>query len=103
MMAELSDARTELDRSDELWAGVLCAEGEHFTAGLDMVKVFGPEASVKPLPPENVDPLGLTRRCSKPLVTAVQGITYTVGIELMLAGDIAIAADTARFCQMEAG
>ncbi|MGT2490037.1 enoyl-CoA hydratase-related protein [Cupriavidus basilensis] len=31
----------------------------------------------------------------------VQGITYTIGIEMMLAGDIVIAADTARFCQME--
>jgi enoyl-CoA hydratase/carnithine racemase len=31
----------------------------------------------------------------------VQGICFTVGIEIALAGDIIIAADTARFCQME--
>ena len=36
------------------------------------------------------------------MVTAVQGITFTVGIEMMLAGDIVIAADSCRFCQMEA-
>jgi enoyl-CoA hydratase/carnithine racemase len=41
-------------------------------------------------------------RCRKPLVTAVQGVTYTVGIEMALAGDIVIAADDCRFCQMEA-
>ena len=50
MMAELSDALTLLDRSDDLWVGVLCAAGGHFTAGLDMPKFFGPGATVKPLP-----------------------------------------------------
>jgi enoyl-CoA hydratase/carnithine racemase len=42
------------------------------------------------------------RACRKPIVTAVQGITFTVGIEMMLAGDIVVAADDCRFCQMEA-
>ncbi len=102
MMRELSDALTELDRSDALWAGVICAEGEHFTAGLDLPKFFGPEATAQPLPAGNVDPLGISKRCSKPLVTAVQGYTYTLGVEMLLAGDIAIAADTARFSQLEA-
>ena len=31
----------------------------------------------------------------------MQGICFTVGIEIALAGDIIIAADTVRFCQME--
>jgi enoyl-CoA hydratase/carnithine racemase len=35
------------------------------------------------------------------VITAVQGICYTVGIEIMLAGDIVVAADDSRFCQME--
>lgn len=29
------------------------------------------------------------------------GITYTIGIEMMLATDIVIAANDCRFCQME--
>ena len=41
------------------------------------------------------------KRCKKPIVTAVQGIVFTIGIELMLAGDIVVAADDSRFCQME--
>jgi len=36
------------------------------------------------------------------LIAVVQGITYTVGIEIMLACDIVVAADTARFGQLEA-
>jgi enoyl-CoA hydratase len=102
MMAELSNALTILDRDDALWCGVLCAAGENFTAGLDMPKFFGPGASAKPRPEGNIDPFGLSNRCRKPIVTAVQGIVFTVGIEMMLAGDIAVAADNSRFCQMEA-
>ena len=101
MMEELSEALTELDRNPELWAGVLCATGDHFTAGLDMPKFFGPNAEKRERPEGNIDPFGLQNVCSKPLVTAVQGITFTVGIEMMLAGDIAMAADSCRFCQME--
>jgi enoyl-CoA hydratase/carnithine racemase len=41
------------------------------------------------------------RRRTKPMVVAVQGITYTLGIELMLAADIVVAADNCRFSQLE--
>ena len=101
MVLELSQALTWLDGDDALWAGVLCAEGDHFTAGLDMPKFFGPDAKPNPLPKDAIDPFGLDNRCRKPFVTAVQGITFTVGIEMMLAGDIVVAADDVRFCQME--
>lgn len=102
MMQQLSQGLTELDRDPELWAGVICAVGDHFTAGLDMPKFFGPGASPNPLPDDAVDPLGLKGRCRKPIVTAVQGVVYTVGLEIMLAGDIVVAADTSRFSQLEA-
>lgn len=102
MMEALSEALTELDRNPDLWVGVLCATGDHFTAGLDMPRFFGPAAEKRERPEGNIDPFGLQNVCSKPIVTAVQGITFTVGIEMMLAGDIAVAADSCRFCQMEA-
>ncbi len=35
------------------------------------------------------------------MVAAVKGITYTLGIELMLAADIVVAADDCRFSQLE--
>lgn len=101
MMEQLAAALTLLDQDDALWAGVLCAEGEHFTAGLDMPKFFGPGATAKPLAEGQIDPFGLKNQCRKPIVTAVQGICFTIGIELALAGDIVVAADDSRFCQME--
>lgn len=102
MMLELSNALTELDRDERLWTGVICAEGENFTAGLDMPRFFGPGAQPTPIPETNIDPFGLRNTCRKPIVTAVQGICFTVGIEMALAGDIVVAADDTRFCQMEA-
>jgi len=102
MMAQLAAAMTELDRDPDLWVGVLCAEGDNFTAGLDMPKFFGPTAKPQPIPEDHVDPFGLRNQCRKPVVTAVQGICFTVGIEMALAGDIVVAADDSRFCQMEA-
>lgn len=101
MMEQLSDALTELHDNPDHWVGVICAEGKDFTAGLDMPKFFGPAAEKRSIKEGNVDPFGLKKRCGKPIVTAVQGIVFTVGIELMLAGDIVVAADDARFCQME--
>jgi enoyl-CoA hydratase/carnithine racemase len=101
MMVALAEALTAFDRDDEQWVAVLCAAGEHTTAGLDMPKFFGPTASRIEPPADALDPFALKRRTLKPVVAVVQGITYTIGIEMMLAADIAIAADTARFCQME--
>jgi enoyl-CoA hydratase/carnithine racemase len=102
MMAQLAAAMTELDRDPDLWVGVLCAEGDNFTAGLDMPKFFGPDAEPAAIPDDHIDPFGLRNRCRKPVVTAVQGICFTVGIEMALAGDIVVAAEGTRFCQMEA-
>ena len=48
------------------------------------------------------DPLGLSGSSrTKPVISAVQGICLTIGIELMLATDIRIAASNARFGQIE--
>jgi len=102
MMADISDAVTLLDRTDDYWVGVVCAEGSDFTAGLDMPKFFGPKAEKTESKPGNIDAFALSGRCRKPIVTAVQGIVYTIGIEMMLAGDIVVAASDSRFCQMEA-
>jgi len=102
MMEQLSDAFTLLENTRDYRVGVLCAAGDHFTAGLDMPKFFGPNATPRQRKEGNVDPFGLSKRCTKPVVTAVQGVVFTIGIEMMLAGDIVIAADSSRFCQMEA-
>ena len=103
MLGEIGDAYTQMEQDDDVWCGVLHAVGAHTTAGLDLPKVAPFMASGKRLyGDDNVDPMGLMgRRRSKPMVAAVQGITYTIGIELMLACDIVIAAEDCRFSQLE--
>src|SRR4051812_8706343 len=104
---ELSDALTRLDDDEELFVGVLTFAGEHTTAGLEMPLFFSEEARRDAArrqaeqQSEPVDPFGLGRRLRKPRVTAVQGITFTIGIEIALAGDIVVAASDTRFCQLE--
>ncbi len=102
MARQLVEAFERLDGDDDLWCGVLFGHGDHFTAGLDLPKFHGGmKEGRRSTAGERVDPMALGRRCSKPVVTAVQGVTYTLGIELMLAGDIVVAADDCRFSQLE--
>jgi len=103
MMAELVAAYTRLDEDPDLWVGVLFAWGPHFTAGLDLPRFAASMTKGVRSSGQSgmVDPTALGRACRKPIVTAVKGITYTLGIELMLGGDIVVAADDCRFSQLE--
>jgi enoyl-CoA hydratase len=94
---ELAAAYTRLDDDPDLFVGVLTFAT---TAGLEMPLFFGPDAEPGP-PADAVDPFGLQRRLTKPLVTAVQGITFTFTIGIALAGDIVVAASDTRLCQLE--
>lgn len=106
MFRELGEAYTRLDDDPALRVGVLHAFGAHFTAGLDLPTIAPlMRRGEKAIPLGLVDPLNLGmagyRRRIKPMVVAVKGITYTLGIELMLAADIVVAADDCRFSQLE--
>lgn len=105
MYGKLALAYGELERDDELRCGLLFAHGEHFTAGIDLMQwapVFASGEGFQ-LPDGGIDPLGLdeTARVSKPVVMAVQGYCLTVGIELLLATDIRVAARDSHFAQIE--
>ena len=83
------------------------AHGKGFTGGLDLMDVAPvvQNGSVNDLIPEgSVDPWGTqTEPCPKPVVVAVHGTCMTLGIELILASEICIAASNTRFSQMEVG
>lgn len=105
MFSQLVDAYTELENNPDLRVGILHAHGNNFTAGLDLPKFADAMAeSGSLLPTHGIDPFGLRKPFrSKPIISAVQGICFTAGIELMLAGDIVIAAEGTRFSQLEVG
>lgn len=102
MLRDLSRAYGLLERDDDLRAGVLFAHGEHFTTGLDLADVAPAFATGQSLVADDgVDPLRLNGRWTTPVVAAAHGITMTVGIELLLAADVRVAAADARFSQLE--
>jgi enoyl-CoA hydratase/carnithine racemase len=103
MWRELCLAYGELDRDPALRACVLHAHGDHFTGGLDLAQWSAVFASgAFPVPDGGLDPLGLFGpQVGKPVVIAVQGICLTIGIELLLATDVRVAATTARLGQVE--
>ncbi len=104
LLQELAAAYGELERDPELRVGFVYAHGDHFTAGLDLADVgrrIGPdglqittEGGVNPWQVDGV-------QLSKPVVIAVHGTCLTLGIELILASDIAVAAQSTVFGQIE--
>jgi enoyl-CoA hydratase len=102
MLNALGQAYGELDRDNDLRCGVLFAHGDHFTAGLELTQFAGPLGLDLQLAEGAIDPVGITGpRLTKPMVCAVQGFCWTIGIELMLASDIRVAASSTRFAQIE--
>jgi enoyl-CoA hydratase len=104
LLQQLSLAYGELERDPELRAGLVYAVGNHFTAGLDLADI-GPRLGadgIDIVPKGGVNPWQVDgRSLSKPVVIAVQGTCLTLGIELMLASDIAVAAESTTFGQIE--
>jgi len=103
----LGSAYETLGTDDELRAGVLFAHGDHFSAGLDLAEV-GPEVAEHGpavlCGSHRFDPFAVwADPVPKPVVMAVNGIAFTLSIELALAADIVIAADDVRFRQLEIG
>jgi enoyl-CoA hydratase/carnithine racemase len=104
LLQELSLAYGELERDPELRVGFVYAHGDHFTGGLDLADV-GPRIGADGLDitaDGGIDPWQVSgRQLTKPVVIAVQGTCLTLGIELILASDIAVAAESTRFGQIE--
>ncbi len=105
MVHELSAAYTLLDADPEIRCGVLHAAGQDFTAGLDLAYFSARwAAGHNPFAPLHgrLDPWGLLGEPRRtPVVAAAQGRCYTLGIELLLATDVRVAAQGTRFAQLE--
>jgi len=104
LLEELSIAYRQLENDPELRVGFVFAHGEHFTGGLDLADV-GPRIGADGLDitgSGGLNPWQVSgEQLSKPVVIAVQGTCLTLGIELILASDIAVAAESTRFGQIE--
>jgi enoyl-CoA hydratase len=103
MFTQMAEAYNRLEADDSLRVGVLHGHGPHFTAGLDLPKWASLMGKTDEFgDPDSIDPYN--RRApwrKKPVIAAVQGITFTAGLEMALGADIIVAAGDCRFAMME--
>ena len=99
MLRELGELFTGFESNPQIRCTLVTANGADFSLGVDVTDVLPCWAAGKsPFTGDQINPFGTTGpRRRKPLVTVVQGQCFNAGLELVLASDIAIAAENARF------
>ncbi|MEY4468904.1 MAG: hypothetical protein RLZZ87_228, partial [Actinomycetota bacterium] len=95
MYAELARLLNDANGDFGIRAVVLSSEGDHFTAGNDIMDFMSS-------PPTSEDStvalfLGSLLNFTKPLIAAVKGHAVGVGTTMLLHCDIVISSDTAKF------
>ena len=105
MFEEIGKAFTEYEYNNNALCAIVYTSGDNFCAGMDLKEMRNLlEKNDHSYINNNtlIDPLGLNNPIrSKPLIVAVKGITFTYGLELMLAADIAIADNNTTFAMLE--
>lgn len=91
MTVGIDAAMNELEDNPELWCGILTGTESVFSAGADLSEGTGE-------PTERGGIAGLiTRKRTKPLIAAVEGMALGGGLELILCCDMVVASSAAVF------
>jgi len=94
----MADRFAEIDADDDIQVVVITADGEHFSSGGDIAGFM------------EVDPIDFTdlghnvtapARSPKPVIAAVDGYCFGVGLELALSTDIRVATTRSEFALPE--
>jgi 2-oxoglutaroyl-CoA hydrolase len=98
MRARMAERFAEIDRDPDVRAVVIRSDGKHFTSGGDIAGFM------------EVDPIDLTAlghditapsRSTRPVIAAIDGYCFGVGLELVLSCDIRLATARSEFALPE--
>jgi len=105
VIAELTQAFTELGQNKEVRAIVLAASGPAFCAGADLnwMRRMADYTNAENLADaaQLAEMLRVIYTCPKPTVARIQGDVYAGGMGLVAACDMAVSVDTANYCLSE--
>lgn len=105
VIAELTQAFTELGAREDVRAIVLAAEGPAFCAGADLnwMRRMADYDRAQNLADAArlAEMLRVIHHCPKPVIARVQGDVYAGGMGLVACCDIALSADSAHYCLSE--
>ena len=105
VIAELTQAFTELGHAAEVRCIVLAATGPAFCAGADLnwMRRMAVYTRAENLADAGAlaDMLRAIYECPKPTIARIQGDVYAGGMGLVAACDMAVSVDTANFCLSE--
>jgi enoyl-CoA hydratase/carnithine racemase len=94
---EMSAALDEFVADPDLWVGIITGEGRAFCAGHDLVAAPDEE-----MPPTGWAGISDRQDIDKPLIAAINGAAMGGGLEIALACDIIVAAQSAKLGMTEA-
>jgi len=105
VIAELTQAFTQLGQDSQVRAIVLAAEGPAFCAGADLnwMRRMADYTHAENLADaaQLAEMLRVIYTCPKPTVARIQGDVYAGGMGLVAACDMAVSVDTANYCLSE--
>ena len=105
VIAELTQAFTELGAREDVRAIVLAAEGPAFCAGADLnwMRRMADYDRAQNLADAArlAEMLRVIHHCPKPVIARVQGDVYAGGMGLVACCDIALSTDSAHYCLSE--
>lgn len=84
------------EKTDDIGVVILCGKGRSFSAGNDLKAIQAGEEA--PSPYFQAETLDAIEALPQPVIAAVQGHCYTGALELALACDLLVAAESAKFC-----
>ena len=83
------------EKIEEIGVVILCGKGRSFSAGNDLKAIQAGELA--PSPYFQAETLDAIEALPQPVIAAVQGHCYTGSLELVLACDLLVAAESAKF------